>query len=74
MHAVGESIAGSKVQRSPGWPVLQTLGELHNRLSGFAMLQAIWQWYRPALNSFRQRLGLRPNNPTSTFWHKRLTS
>jgi len=48
---------------SPGWPVQKNLGGLHNRLSGLAMLQVIWQWYRPSVNSFRQRLGLRPYPP-----------
>ena len=45
---------------SPGWPVQKNLGGLHNRLSGLAMLQVIWQWYRPSVNNFRQRLGLQP--------------
>jgi UDP:flavonoid glycosyltransferase YjiC (YdhE family) len=53
---------------SPGWPVQTNLGGLHNRLSGLAMLQVIWQWYRPSLNSFRQRLELRPYTATS-FYH-----
>jgi sterol 3beta-glucosyltransferase len=43
---------------APGWPVQRNLGWLHNRLSGIAMLQVIWQWYRPFVNSFRQRFGL----------------
>lgn len=45
---------------APGWPVQRNLGRLHNRLSGFAMLQVIWQWYRPFVNSFRNRFGLPP--------------
>jgi sterol 3beta-glucosyltransferase len=48
---------------SPGWPVRKNLGGLHNRISGLAMLQVIWQWYRPSVNSFRQSLGLRPYTP-----------
>jgi sterol 3beta-glucosyltransferase len=43
-----------------GWPVQRDLGGLHNRLSGQAMLQMLWQWYRPFANSFRQGLGLPP--------------
>lgn len=42
-----------------GWPVQRDLGRLHNRLSGLAMLQVIWQWYRPFVNDFRHRFGLR---------------
>lgn len=45
---------------APGWPLQRNLGRLHNRLSGVAMLQVIWQWYRPFVNQFRQRSGLRP--------------
>jgi len=45
---------------APGWPVQKNLGRLHNWLSGFAMLQVIWQWYRPFVNDFRQRHGLPP--------------
>ncbi len=45
---------------APGWPLQRNLGRLHNRLSGAAMLQVIWQWYRPFVNQFRRRFGLRP--------------
>lgn len=45
---------------APGWPIQKNLGRWHNRLSGFAMLEVIWQWYRPFVNEFRQRFGLRP--------------
>jgi sterol 3beta-glucosyltransferase len=41
-----------------GWPVQADLGGLHNRLSGVAMLNIIWQWYAPFVNDFRRRLGL----------------
>lgn len=44
---------------APGWPIQKNLGGWHNRLSGFAMLEVIWQWYRPFVNEFRQRFGLR---------------
>lgn len=50
---------------SPGWPVQKNLGGLHNYLSGLAMLQMIWQWYSPSLNSYRQQFGLKPYTPTS---------
>lgn len=45
---------------APGWPIQKNLGRWHNRLSGFAMLEIIWQWYRPFVNEFRRRFGLRP--------------
>jgi sterol 3beta-glucosyltransferase len=45
---------------APGWPLQRDLGALHNRLSGVAMLQLLWQWYRPFVNAFRQRFRLRP--------------
>lgn len=45
---------------APGWPVQRDLGAVHNRLSGVLMLQALWQWYRPFVTTFRQRLGLPP--------------
>jgi sterol 3beta-glucosyltransferase len=41
-----------------GWPIQSDLGWVHNRFSGAAMLHVIWQWYRPFVNDFRQRLGL----------------
>jgi len=41
----------------------RNLGGLHNYISGIAMLQVIWQWYRPFANDFRKRLGL----PAYTF-------
>jgi len=52
---------------APGWPVQRNLGGLHNRLSGFAMLQVIWQWYRPFVNSFRKRYGLPAYTPASFY-------
>jgi UDP:flavonoid glycosyltransferase YjiC (YdhE family) len=43
---------------APGWPIQHTLGGLHNLLSGYGMLYAIWQWYGPFVNRFRQRYRL----------------
>lgn len=57
---------------APGWPIQKNLGGWHNRLSGFAMLEVIWQWYRPFVNEFRQRFGLRPLN--SADFYRTLTS
>jgi UDP:flavonoid glycosyltransferase YjiC (YdhE family) len=50
----------SRAYPAPGWPLQTKLGGLHNRLSGHAMLQVIWQWYQPFVNEFRQRLDLAP--------------
>lgn len=43
---------------APGFPIQKNLGGMLNRLSGFAMLGVIWQWYRPFVNEFRKRFGL----------------
>jgi sterol 3beta-glucosyltransferase len=47
----------SRAFPAPGWPVQRNLGGLANRLSGFAMLQMIWQWYGSYVNQFRKRFG-----------------
>jgi UDP:flavonoid glycosyltransferase YjiC (YdhE family) len=52
---------------SPGWPIQGNLGRLHNRFSGLCMLQVIWQWYGPFVNSFRHRLALPPYTPASFY-------
>ncbi|MBE0669210.1 MAG: glycosyltransferase family 1 protein [Anaerolineales bacterium] len=57
---------------APGWLIQKDLGRLHNRLSGFAMLEVIWQWYRPFVNEFRYRFGLHPLK--SRDFHRILTS
>jgi sterol 3beta-glucosyltransferase len=43
---------------APSWPINRNLGPVHNYLSGLAMLQVIWLWYRPFVMEFRQSLGL----------------
>lgn len=43
---------------APSWPIQRNLGGLHNYISGMAMLQVIWLWYRPFVYDFRRRLGL----------------
>ncbi len=53
---------------APGWPVQANLGGLLNLLSGHAMLQILWQWYRPFVNQFRQELG-RPGFGLGSFHH-----
>ncbi len=57
---------------APGWPIQKDLGRWHNRFSGFAMLEVIWQWYRPFVNQFRQRFGLRSLN--SADFYRALTA
>lgn len=44
---------------APGFPIQKNMGRLLNRFSGLAMLEVIWQWYRPFVNEFRRRFGLR---------------
>lgn len=53
---------------APGWMIQKNLGGIHNRLSGFAMLNVIWQWYRPFVNEFRARFDLQRMN-ASEFNH-----
>lgn len=53
---------------APGWPIQQNLGGMLNRFSGFAMLQVIWLWFRPYVNEFRNRFGLRGLN-SADFHH-----
>lgn len=43
---------------APGWPLQRSLGGLHNRLSGQAMLRVIWLWYRPFVNELRREHSL----------------
>jgi sterol 3beta-glucosyltransferase len=43
---------------APSWPIQKNLGGLHNRISGMAMLEVLWQWYRPFVHDFRRSLGL----------------
>ncbi len=57
---------------APGWPIQRSLGRWHNRLSGFAMLEVIWQWYCPFVNEFRRRSRLR--SLTSRDFYDILTS
>lgn len=72
IHVEPTPLLPTRAFAAPGWPVQRNLGGLPNRLSGFAMLQVIWQWYRPFVNSFRQSLGLTPYNTTS--FHRILSS
>jgi sterol 3beta-glucosyltransferase len=57
---------------APGWVVQKSLGGIPNRMSGFVMLNVIWQWYRPFVNEFRERFGLR--RMTASDFHHILVS
>lgn len=57
---------------APSWPIQRDLGGLHNYLSGIAMLQVVWLWYRPFVNDFRARLGLATYSASS--FHRALRS
>ncbi len=48
----------TKAFPAPSWPIQRDFGRLHNYLSGVAMLQVVWLWYRPFVNDFRRQLGL----------------
>jgi sterol 3beta-glucosyltransferase len=48
----------SRAFPAPSWPIQRNLGGLHNYISGWVMLQAIWLWYSPFVNDFRHSLGL----------------
>jgi sterol 3beta-glucosyltransferase len=52
---------------APSWPIQRNLGGFHNYISGLAMLQVIWMWYRPFVKDFRQRLGLSTNGAISLY-------
>jgi sterol 3beta-glucosyltransferase len=68
IHAEPTPVLPTRAFPAPGWPLQRNLGGLHNRLSGHAMLQVLWQWYRPFVNDFRHRFGLPPYSGAS-FYH-----
>ena len=43
---------------APSWPIQRDLGGWHNYVSGMAMLQVIWQWYRPFIHAFQAAPGV----------------
>lgn len=59
IHVEPTPLLPARTFPAPGWPLQKNLGGTLNRLSGFAMLQVIWQWYRPFVNEFRNRFQLR---------------
>jgi UDP:flavonoid glycosyltransferase YjiC (YdhE family) len=52
---------------APSWPIQRDLGGFHNYISGMAMLQIIWMWYRPFVKDFRRRLGLSRNDSAGLY-------
>jgi sterol 3beta-glucosyltransferase len=58
IHVEPTPLLPSRAFAAPSWPIQRDLGGLHNYLSGIAMLQVVWLWYRPFVNDFRRRLGL----------------
>jgi UDP:flavonoid glycosyltransferase YjiC (YdhE family) len=52
---------------APSWPIQRDLGGFHNYISGLAMLQVIWMWYRPFVKDFRRRLGLSTNGSAGLY-------
>jgi UDP:flavonoid glycosyltransferase YjiC (YdhE family) len=63
IHIEPTPLLPTKAFPAPSWPIQRNLGGLHNHISGVAMLQVVWLWYRPFVNDLRQRLGL----PSCTF-------
>ena len=43
---------------APSWPYSVTWADSIITISGWAMYQVVWQWYRPFVKEFRQQLGL----------------
>ena len=58
IHVEPTPLLPTKAFPAPSWPMQRDFGGVHNTLSGMAMLQVIWLWYRPFVNDFRKRLGL----------------
>jgi sterol 3beta-glucosyltransferase len=67
IHVEPTPVLPTQAFPAPGWPVQRNLGGLHNRISGHAMLQVLWQWYRPFVNSFRHRFRLPPYTAASFY-------
>jgi len=52
---------------APGWFVQKDFGGMLNGFSGLAMLRIIWEWYRPFVNEFRERFGLKALNNSAFY-------
>lgn len=58
LHVEPAPLLPTRAFPAPSWPIQRDLGPLHNYWSGVAMLQVMWQWYRPFVHQFRRQLGL----------------
>lgn len=58
MHVEPTPLLPTRSFPAPSWPIQKNLGGLHNYLSGLVMLQVVWLWYLPFVNTFRRRLRL----------------
>lgn len=58
MHVEPTPLLPTRAFPAPSWPIQRNWGGWHNYLSGLAMLQVVWLWYRPFVTAFRERLGL----------------
>lgn len=58
LHIEPTPLLPTKTFPAPSWPIQRNLGGIHNRISGAAMLQVVWQWYRPFVKDFRKSLEL----------------
>ncbi len=72
MHIEPTPLLPTRAFPAPSWPIQKDLGGVHNYVSGRAMLQVIWLWYRPFVNEFRQSLGL--PEVTAAGFYRTLTS
>lgn len=72
IHVEPTPLLPTRAFAAPSWPIQRDLGGLHNHLSGVLMLQVVWQWYRPFVNDFRKRLGLK--RYTASSFHRLLRS
>jgi UDP:flavonoid glycosyltransferase YjiC (YdhE family) len=67
LHVEPAPLLPTRAFPAPAWPIQRDLGGPHNFLSGRAMLQTIWHWYRPFVNAFRQTLELPPYSATQFY-------
>ena len=67
LHVEPTPLLPTRAFPAPSWPIQRDLGGLHNYLSGLAMLQVVWLWYRPFVNDFRRRLGLSPYSAARSY-------
>ncbi|MBN1267594.1 MAG: glycosyltransferase family 1 protein [Anaerolineales bacterium] len=62
LHIEPTPLLPTKAFPAASWPIQKSLGGVHNYLSGLAMLEVLWLWYRPFVKEFRKQLGLSSYN------------